>query len=473
MQFLLGQPGDRVSACGSDSTNKMPSLSSGGYSMPTSHTAIVILGASGDLARRKLIPALSRLYEHKQIDDSCIIVGSGRTVFSDEEFRNRFEVSRDFAGQLHYHQGITGLKSYIKSKGIFDQVIFFLALPPKVYAATAGQLYDEGFGEETRLIIEKPFGYDYDSARGLNRHLQEYYNERQIYRIDHYLAKEAVQNILVFRFGNSIFYPVWNSNYIDSIQINAYESIGVEDRGAYFDGAGIIRDMVQNHLMQLICLLTMEAPVSLDPEEIRAQKINILKALRVTDCCRFQYNGYRDEAGVAPDSSTETYAELKLFIDTYRWNRMPVYLRTGKALHRKGTEIGMRFKKPPRLLFNKNGDINPNEIIFKIQPSAGIVVEMASKVPGSDVQIIDTSMKFCYIDSFKDEIPEAYQKLLLDAIKGDRTLFVSALETELSWKKFGPFLDAGNLNHHARGTAPEPCLYKEWINFDKYDSLCR
>ncbi len=316
--------------------------------MPIKNTVIVILGASGDLARRKLIPALSTLFNKGEVDDSIRIVGSGRTKLSDDAFRDSFNIEGKFRDLLSYHPGIDGLKSYIDSVGTFERIIFFFSLPPKVYADTAANLSAEGFKENVNLIIEKPFGYDYASAKELNSRLNAYFDESQIFRIDHYLAKEAVQNILVFRFANSIFHPVWNSGYIESIQINAFEQIGVEDRGAYFDGAGMIRDMVQNHLMQMLCLLTMEAPVSLDAEEIRAQKINVLKAIEVEECYRGQYKGYHNELGVAPDSKTETYAEMKLKINNFRWNGVPVYLRAGKALHRKGTEIGIKIRELPK-----------------------------------------------------------------------------------------------------------------------------
>lgn len=437
------------------------------------HAAIVILGASGDLAKRKLIPALAKLHEQNEIDPSSVVIGSGRTDFTDESFRQRFDVHADFLNALYYHKGIPGIKEYIQSFGSFSRVIFFMALPPSVYAQTAAELSKEGFGKEATLIIEKPFGYDYNSARELNTEVARYFNESQIYRIDHYLAKEAVQNILVFRFANSLFYPVWNSRYIESIQINAFEEIGVEDRGAYFDSAGVIRDMVQNHLTQLVCLLTMEAPVSLDAEEIRAQKLNVLKVLRVSDCRRFQYKGYEEEKGVATGSQTETYAEIKLFIDSFRWSGMPVYIRVGKALNRKGTEIGIRFKSLPKLLFNKKGDLPPNRIIFKIQPFAGIVVDLSSKLPGGELEVADTNLAFCYHSSFESEIPEAYQKLLLDSLKGDRTLFVSAEETELAWKKYEPFLDTGGLGFYEKGTVPEVLLANDWIDFEKYGTLCR
>jgi glucose-6-phosphate 1-dehydrogenase len=442
--------------------------------MPVTNTAIIILGASGDLSTRKLIPSLSRLYEKKQIDASCIIVGSGRTDFDDTSFCNRIQgIGDGFKRILHYHTGMKGLRSYLKKKGSFTRTVFFLALPPSVYVSTVKSLYEEGFRDDAALIIEKPFGYNYQSAKELNDSIKLYFKESQIFRIDHYLAKEAVQNILVFRFANSLFYPVWNSRYIDSIQINALESTGIENRGAYFDKAGIIRDMVQNHLTQLLCLITMEAPVSLDADEIRFQKMNILKAMQIEECHRYQYEGYCKEKGVKENSKTETFVEIKLSINNFRWTGMPVYIRTGKATNRKGTEIGFKFKSLPKLLYNRNGHISSNRIIIKIQPAEGIIIDLASKIPGSGIKITNTNMSFCYRDSFSEEIPEAYQRLLLDTLIGNRTLFVSAEEAELSWIKYDSILDKGKLKYYKRGELPESSFTIEWIDFEKYGTICR
>ncbi len=440
--------------------------------MTVCNCAIVILGASGDLTRRKLMPALNALYLQGRIDNSNIIVGSGRTHFSDEQFRGRFDVSPAFASQLYYHQYTSGLKDFIHSKGTFDKVVVFLSQPPSAYAPTARELLAEGFGQETSLVLEKPFGYDYNSALELNRELNACFSEQQIFRIDHYLAKEAVQNILVFRFANSLFYPVWNSRYIESIQINALESEGIVERGGYFDKAGILRDMVQNHLLQLLCLLTMEAPVSLDAEDIRAQKIAMLRTMEVVSCNRFQYAGYRSEKGVSPDSTTETYAELKLQINNFRWIGMPVYIRTGKAMHRKGTEIGIRFRSLPKLLFNEDGKLSQNTIVFKIQPAEGIILDLSTKMPGSDDLIAGTHMNFCYKDSFGSQTPEAYQKLLYDVLNGDHTLFVSAQETEAAWKLFDTILDKGTLGYYSPGSFPPDSFGVRWIDFDAYAPLC-
>ncbi|MBN1308939.1 MAG: hypothetical protein JXA18_13535, partial [Chitinispirillaceae bacterium] len=263
-------------------------------------TAIVIAGASGDLAKRKLVPALDVLFQQGKLAAVPLVVGTGRTAFTDEQFRGRFTVSAPFARRLFYHRRMRGLRRFIDAHGKFERVVFFLSLPPSAYVETAREISAEGFGKEAAVIIEKPFGFDAASARKLNSELVRYFDESQIFRIDHYLAKEAVQNMLVFRFANSLFYPVWNSHYVESIQISALEEGGIVERGAYFDRAGIIRDMVQNHLLQLLCLLTMEAPLTLRSDDICCRKIDVLRALRIETCHRFQYAGYRSEQGVDP-----------------------------------------------------------------------------------------------------------------------------------------------------------------------------
>ncbi|MCF7791907.1 MAG: glucose-6-phosphate dehydrogenase [Victivallales bacterium] len=436
-------------------------------------SAIVILGATGDLARRKLIPALVQLYEIGEIDSSCILIGSGRKNIDDGNFRKKFEIKNELSQIFYYHQGIKGLKKYIASKGEFNRIIIFLALPPQVYKNTIAEIYKEGFRDEAGIVIEKPFGHDYNSAKKLNKYINRFYDDSQVYRIDHYLGKEPVQNILVFRFANFLFSNIWSKHYIDSIQINGFEKIGVKDRGAYFDNAGIIRDMVQNHLVQLLCLLTMDTPVSLDPEEIRIQKMNILKTLKVVSCQRFQYEGYIDESDIKEGSQTETFADIELKIDNHRWYGVPIYIRTGKALARKGTEIGVTFKSLPKILYNSEGKVNPNRIVFKIQPSEGISVDLANKVPGNKIQIDNTNMSFRYKDSFTEDIPDAYQKLLFDILHRDKTLFVSGKETELSWKVFDSILDNGDVKKYKKGTVPCPRFCEEWIDFESYRSICQ
>ena len=434
--------------------------------------AIVILGASGDLAKRKLIPALHRLYQKDEIDESAAIVGSGRTEFTDEQFRNHCEAPAGFASMLFYHRGISGLQAYLSAKGDFSRTIIFMSLPPGVYASTAAELAAEGFGGEACIIIEKPFGWDYTSSVELNAELGRYFAEPCIFRSDHYLAKEAVQNILVFRFANALFYPLWSGKFIESIQINATERQGIGTRGAYFDKAGILKDMVQNHLLQMLCLLTMEAPLSLRAEDISAKKIDVLRSITVEQCHRCQYTGYREEKDVAEGSTTETFAELKLRIDNFRWSGVPVYMRSGKALDRTGTEIGVRFKPLPDILFQKYGGSVPNAIVFMIQPEAGIILSMASKESGNELKLAATNMTMCYHSSFDKEIPEAYQRLLLDAIHGDHTLFVNAQETEQAWRILEPVLDTGPVDRYERGASPPSMLGAQWLDFEDYCLSC-
>ncbi|MDC7234833.1 MAG: glucose-6-phosphate dehydrogenase [Spirochaetales bacterium] len=438
-------------------------------------SAIVIMGASGDLAQRKLIPAITKMYEQGVIEKNCCVLGNGRTELSNESFRELNNITENkFAGNFHYHQGLDGLYDKVQSLGQFEQIIVFMALPPRVYGSTAEQLYNQGFKENVRLIIEKPFGTDLKTARELNKKLKQFYTEKQIYRIDHYLAKESIQNILVFRFANNIFYPVWNNGFIESIQISAFEELGVESRGDYFDKAGIIRDMIQNHLFQLLALLTMEAPVSLDPEEIRIQKMAILKALEIKECKIKQYEGYQSEPKVDENSQTETYAEMKLGINSFRWTGVPIYIRTGKAVGEKMTSIAITLKKVPRLLFNKENDLKQNKILIQIQPDSSIIIDHSTKIPGSDMEITTTDMDFCFSSSFEGHnIPDAYQKLLQDALRGDQTLFVSAEETELSWEKIEPYLDMGEPGLYRKGRVPRSDLDADWVDMSAYAGSCQ
>ncbi len=277
---------------------------------------------------------------------------------------------------------------------------------------------------------------------------------------------------MVFRFANTLFYPVWNNRCIESIQINAVEQATITQRGAYFDSAGIIRDMIQNHLLQLLALLTMEVPVSLNAEDIRVQKINLLKTVSIEECFRYQYEGYKLENGVASDSNTETFAEMKLKINNFRWAGTPVFIRTGKAVHRTGIEIGVKFKAVPKILYNENGKLDQNKVIFKIQPAEGIVVDISTRTPGTESEINRSFMNYCMRDNYSGFIPEAYQRLLMDVLKGDHTLFVSAAETEVSWQLLDNILDKGELTLYKKGTLPQGKSDVSWIDFDKYSNLC-
>ncbi len=440
-------------------------------SVCTEKKCIVIFGASGDLTKKKLIPALHELYLKNRIPPGTMILGCGRSNYRDSSFRDKFKISENFKKILFYRRGYSGIVEYIKNKGSFSKIIAFLALPPAAYIDVIKDAFSKNSNPGINLVIEKPFGHDYPSSVELNNVLKEYFPEKQIFRIDHYLAKEPVQNILIFRFANSIFEPVWNNKYIESIQINSLEKNGIEERGKYFDSAGIIRDMVQNHLFQLLSLLTMDMPASLSSEDISRRKLDIIKNLEVESFQKYQYEGYLEEKNIPSESSTETYVELKLKIKNYRWAGTPIYIRTGKAVNRNGTEIGIRFKKLPDILFNKNGSLTENVIVFKVQPSEGIIIDLVNKIPGWEGSLTSTNLSFCYKSAFKNEVPEAYQRLLCDAIHGDKTLFVSSEETESAWRVLEKILGKSNLKYHKQGDLPQTGSIN-WINFEKYRDIC-
>jgi glucose-6-phosphate 1-dehydrogenase len=358
----------------------------------------------------------------------------------------------------------------------------------------------------SRLVVEKPYGADIESATALNEALLSCFAEKQIYRIDHYLGKEAVQNLLVFRFANSVFEPIWNHDNIEHIQISHAEMLGGEDRAEYFDKSGLLRDMVQNHLMQILCLVTMEPPVSLSADAIRDEKVKVLRSLRPLDieaeppmAVRGQYGpgeikgqsvpGYRQEKGVAPGSSTQTFVALRMHIDNFRWAGVPIYLRSGKRIGRRGIEVAVTFKRLPRILFNaREPRVQQNRIVFKIQPQEAILLELTSKNPGQSFDLTDTSMNFCYSDHF-DPSADAYERLLLDSMIGDPTLFVRSDETELSWKYLDPLIKHWGAtaaqdfpNYRSGSDGPEAAdkvLLKgsdgeqvKWLDFSKYDNVC-
>ncbi|MEA2453043.1 MAG: glucose-6-phosphate 1-dehydrogenase [Actinomycetota bacterium] len=436
---------------------------------------VVIFGASGDLTSRKLLPALHNLQEEGLTPKQTSIVGTSRSTYEDfaEEMRAAIdEHSRispgddwdDFAADIHYVPGdVTKdelwaelgakLEAVDNERGTKGNRLWYLATHPKFFAPIAEGLGKSGLldsGGWQRLVVEKPFGSDLESARQLNATLSSYFSEDQIFRIDHYLGKETVQNLLVFRFANAIFEPVWNRRYVDHVQITVAEDIGVGDRGGFYEQTGALRDVGQNHLLQLLSLVAMEPPVAWDADSIRNEKVQVLKAVRrwtQADCevvvARGQYEGYRDEADVDPDSSTETFVAMKLLIENWRWAGVPFYLRTGKKLPAKATEIAIHFQAVPHLLFSKTAveEIDPNVLVIRVQPEEGISLTFGTKVPGPEVNVATVDMDFDYEADFGSGSPEAYERLLMDAMTGEATLFTRSDEIEQAWEIVDPILD--------------------------------
>jgi len=460
---------------------------------------IVIFGASGDLAAKKLIPALYSLFLHNYISDFHI-VGFARTEWSSSIFKEK--IAALLHGQLDAQTGEQERNEFLKrisyisapyntakgytllKKKFADQehLIFYLATPPPMYEQIISQLGKNGLAQSAKtnakIVVEKPFGHDLPSAVQLNSRLLSIFEEKQVFRIDHYLGKETVQNIIVFRFGNGIYEPIWNNHYIDHVQITVAERAGIEKRGSYYENAGAIRDMVQNHLLQLLCLVAMEPPNDLQPDSIRNEKLKVLKALRPlagdphqTELIRAQYSdgiidgekvkAYRKEDNVDPHSIVETYVCMKLFVDTWRWSGVPFFLRTGKRLSRRLTEISIQFKTPPHLLFSRAGSapINPNTLTLTIQPDEGITFRFNSKIPGFTTKMRAVNMTFAYGSSFAEISPDAYERLLLDVMLNDATLFTRNDEIEHAWKFVSHLLSAAkndtaeNIFFYAAGTA--------------------
>jgi glucose-6-phosphate 1-dehydrogenase len=444
---------------------------------------IVIFGASGDLTKRKLVPALYTLFSERALPTAFAIVGFARKGSTDEEFRAAMRAGCEefarhrpvdpalwklFEEALFFHTGSYDDAASYKNlgehlaqvetaRGLPGNRIFYLSTPPETFPIAIQKLGEAGLVKRdqkepfSRVIIEKPFGTDLESARSLNRQVLEVLREDQTYRIDHYLGKETVQNLMVMRFANGLFEPMWNNRFVDHVQITGAESIGIEGRGAYFDHAGIVRDMVQNHLFQVLCLLAMEPPVALTADELRDEKLKVLKALRpLTDAefderiVRGQYAkgsiggrpqmSYLDEKGVSPSSQTETYVAMKLFVDNWRWAGVPFYLRAAKAMPKKVTEVALVFHKAPHSLFGGRAEIEPNVLAIRIQPDEGISLRFGSKVPGNALDIHPVNMEFRYGTSFGTEPPEAYERLLLDCMVGDPTLYTRGDEVEASWR---------------------------------------
>jgi glucose-6-phosphate 1-dehydrogenase len=441
-------------------------------SLPVS---IVIFGASGDLTQRKLVPSLFNLYRKDRMPGKFQIVGYGNTAFTDEQFRSHLKEGMDefasyeykqeewdkFVSNIHYQQGrYTDLADFKKLGSLLKSWddgrgnrIYYMATPPGVFPniidllGMTDQLNEQN--DWRRVVIEKPFGTDYASAHSLNEQIHKALNEKQIYRIDHYLGKETVQNILVSRFANTIFEPLWNRNFIDHVEITVAEQVGVEHRARFYDHVGVLRDMFQNHLLQLVALVAMEPPVSFDATALRNEKVKVLSAIQPMKpeeipqrTVRAQYEGYREEEGVAKDSSIPTYAAVRLQIDNWRWQGVPFYLRSGKCLKEKLSQITIEFKEPPHLLFPKARDhMTPNMLVLYLQPDEGIHLRFEAKVPDTVAQMRSVDMEFHYADSFgKTAIPEAYERLLLDVLSGDASLFTRADEVETAWGIIDPVL---------------------------------
>ncbi|HEX6386919.1 MAG TPA: glucose-6-phosphate dehydrogenase [Anaerolineae bacterium] len=436
-------------------------------------TTIVIFGATGDLTERKLIPALYNSYCKQRLPQEFYIVGYARRPWSDDKFRQHlyegmaeFGPGEDifdpdewesFARRLRYVQGdleteedFENLRRFLSElEGGPANRLYYLAIAPRFFVPVIENLGAADMVREAegwrRIVIEKPFGHDLESAQELNEAVHAVFDEHQIYRIDHYLGKETAQNIHYFRFANTIFEPVWTRNYVDNVQITVMENVDVGHRAGYYDQAGVVRDMFQNHLLQLLSLVAMEPPASFEADAVRNEKVKLLSSIRpidLSDTVRAQYQGYCETEGVAPGSQTPTFAVIKLFVDNWRWKDVPFYLRSGKALAAKNTEINIEFQKPPHLMFEHmvEEDFTPNILSLCIQPDEGIHLKLQAKVPDSR-QMRSVDMEFHYRTSFKDNsLPDAYERLLLDAIRGDASLFTRSDGIEAAWRLVDPVI---------------------------------
>jgi glucose-6-phosphate 1-dehydrogenase len=444
--------------------------------------AVVVFGATGDLAHRKLFPALCRISTSKALHPRTAVLGTARSAMDAEAFRKDMGaavaeagidprewrvvaervdyISADFGDPASYAAIKQRLEALERERGLPGNRIFHLAVPPAIYGSIIDNLGRSGLvhphseaGPWARVVVEKPFGHDLDSARELNRCLHTAFDERQVFRIDHYLGKESVQNILILRLGNGFFEPLWNNRYVDHVQITVAESLGIEGRAAYYEGAGVSRDILQNHLMQLLSLTAMEPPARFEADSVRDEKVKVLRAIRPLDpedvalrTVRGQYGhgavagepvpGYCEEPGVAPKSKTETYLAVRLDVDNWRWAGVPFYLRSGKRLAKRATEIEIVFRQPPYALFRTAGisELDPNVLRMRIQPDEGVSVSFGAKSPGAALHIDPVRMDFYYLTAFGSDPPDAYDRLLLDCNRGDMTLFAREDEVELAWE---------------------------------------
>ena len=443
---------------------------------------IVIFGASGDLTKRKLIPALYALFRKNRLPDDTRIIGVSRTAFSHDEWRAKLAASTDefvddfdsdlwqqFARSIYYQPGdIAQADDFRQLDQFLSELecgsdctrVYYLSTAPSLYTSAVKQL-DEMHRTDTnhslkgndrvRIVVEKPFGTDLTTAQSLNSELHEVFDEQQIFRIDHYLGKETVQNMMVLRFANSIFEPIWNRNYIDHVQITVAEEVAVGSRAGYYDESGVLRDMFQNHLLQLLMITAMESPARFDANLVRDEKVKVLRAIRPmtaeqirADTFRGQYESYLDEPGVAADSSTATFAALCMKVDNWRWNGVPFFLRSGKAMSCRTTQIVIQFHDPPQLLFSKGtkADWDANRLLIQIQPAEGIQLQFQTKVPDSGMKTRMTDLNFSFGEQFNSKMPDAYQRLLLDALNGDASLFARSDEVETAWSIIDPIMDA-------------------------------